>query len=157
MIRLSQRGWNNVIIFTTLILIMLFNFSSDFLNRNVQDKPEISTLIPAGLVITTIEYQNDKIERIGQGWRAKSGKLSHEQLTQLVANWQNAEVELFDDQLNWQSDVKTISVWFAGQVKPITYSFLFFADKTLVKTEQKINQQTYQLVNPDFSQLNIDH
>lgn len=156
MIRLSQRGWNNVIIFTTLILILLFNFSSDFLNRNAEDKAEISTLIPSGWVITTIDYGQDKVERIGQGWRSQSGKLNHEDLTQLVSAWQNAEIELFDSKLNWQSDTQVIEVWFAGQAEPIEYSFLSLADKTLVKIDQKFKQQTYLLISPAFSNLTID-
>lgn len=152
MIRLSQRGWNNVIIFTTLILILLFNFSSDFLNRNAEDKTAIPALIPSDWVITTIDYGQDKIERIGQGWRAQSGKLEHDDLTQLVNAWQNAEIELFDSNLNWQTDTQVIQVWFAGQAEPIEYSFLPLADKTLIKIEQ----QTYLLIHPTFSNLKID-
>ncbi|MDU0353455.1 hypothetical protein RS130_05510 [Paraglaciecola aquimarina] len=152
MIRLSQRGWNNVIIFTTLILILLFNFSSDFLNRGISGSQTVTRLLPQYAVITTIEYVHDRVERIGQGWRTESGTLSNQALSQLVDNWHSAEVELFDSQLNWQTSPQIIKVWFVGQAQPVEYYFLPFADKTLVKFEQ----QTYLLLSPDFSLLNIE-
>ncbi|MGJ8679121.1 hypothetical protein [Paraglaciecola sp.] len=153
MIRLSKRGWNNVIIFTTLILIMLFNFSSDFLNRGTKDTPTVSTLIPEGSVITTIEFHNDLVERIGQGWRAKSGSLTNEQLAELVLAWQKAQVKLIDTSHDGQNDTSSIKVWFAGQAQSVEYSFFLSDDKTIVKFEQDF----YQLISPDPIHLNIEH
>ncbi|WP_158972542.1 hypothetical protein [Paraglaciecola sp. L3A3] len=153
MIRLSQRGWNNVIIFTTLILILLFNFSSDFLNRGLDDTITRTSLIPSDWVVTTIEFEQDTVERIGQGWRSKSGSLNLDDLNLLVSHWQNAQVQLFDSELNWQADSQVVKLWFVGQAEPIEYSFLSFADKTLVKFEQ----QTYMLISPDFTSLLVDN
>lgn len=149
MIRLSQRAWNNVIIVSMLMLIMLFNFSSDFLNGENGEAPALLTLVPNNMTITTMAFEQEKVERIGQGWRATSGRYSNESLANLVEYWTYAEISLFDQGLNWQSPTSTVQLWFAGQAMPIEYQFMQLEDKTLVK----IDQQTYQLISPSYQML----
>ena len=155
MIRLSQRGWNNVIIVSMLMLIMLFNFSSDFLNGGSGEAPSLLTLVPANMTITTMAFEQEKVERIGQGWRATSGKngkkYSNERLASLVEHWVNAEISLFEQNPNWKLPITTVKIWFAGQALPIEYKFMQMADKTLVK----IDQQTYQLISPSYQMLTL--
>ena len=153
MIKLSQRAWNNVIIVSMLMLIMLFNFSSNFLNDGSDKASSLNTLVPANMTITTMEFDQHKVERIGQGWRTASGKYarkySNEELVSLVEHWSNAEISLFEQSHNWQSSTSTAKLWFAGQALPIEYQFMQLADKTLVK----IDQHTYQLVSPSYLML----
>jgi hypothetical protein len=149
MIKLSQRAWNNVIIVSMLILIVLFNFSSNFLNEESDETSSILTLVPANMTITTMQFEQEKVERIGQGWRAASGMYSNERLVSLVESWNKAEVSLFDQDLNGQLSGPLVKVWFAGQALPIDYQFIQLADKTLVKVDQK----TYQLISPRYSML----
>jgi hypothetical protein len=149
MIKLSQRAWNNVIIVSMLILIVLFNFSSNFLNEESDDASSIRTLVPANITITTMQFEQEKVERIGQGWRTASGMYSNERLVSLVESWNKAEVSLFDQDLSGQLSGPLVKVWFAGQALPIDYQFIQLADKTLVKVDQK----TYQLISPRYSML----
>ncbi|WP_293748585.1 hypothetical protein [uncultured Paraglaciecola sp.] len=149
MIKLSQRAWNNVIIVSMLILIVLFNFSSNFLNEESDETSSILTLVPANMTITTMQFEQEKVERIGQGWRAASGMYSNERLVSLVESWNKAEVSLFDQDLSGQLSGPLVKVWFAGQALPIGYQFMQLADKTLVKVDQK----TYQLISPRYSML----
>ena len=149
MIKLSQRAWNNVIIVSMLILIVLFNFSSNFLNEESDETSSILTLVPANMTITTMQFEQEKVERIGQGWRAASGMYSNERLVSLVESWNKAEVSLFDQDLSGQLSGPLVKVWFAGQALPIDYQFIQLADKTLVKVDQK----TYQLICPRYSML----
>jgi hypothetical protein len=155
MIKLSQRAWNNVIIVSMLILIMLFNFSSDFLNDGSDGSSSLLTLVPPNLAITTMVFAQEKVERIGQGWRTTSGKYvrkySNEELASLVEYWMNAKISLFDQSPNWQSPSSTVQLWFAGQALPIEYQFMQLEDKTLVK----IDQQTYQLISPSYQMLTL--
>ena len=150
--KLSQKGWNNVIIFVTLGLILIFNFSGEWLNRNSEPSSEASGLVPAHGVITTMQLPNDKIERIGQGWRASSGKLTHEQINQLIGLWQHAKIKSFADPIRFESSHNRVKIWFAGNTEPVEYIFLELADKVLVK----IDQQTYELLHPNLSQLLIE-
>lgn len=149
MIKLSQRAWNNVIIVSMLILIVLFNFSSNFLNEESDETSSILTLVPANMTITTMQFEQEKVERIGQGWRAASGMYSNERLVSLVESWNKAEVSLFNQDLSGQLSGPLVKVWFAGQALPIDYQFMQLADKTLVKVDQK----TYQLISPRYSML----
>ncbi|MFQ3190808.1 MAG: hypothetical protein ACI936_001943 [Paraglaciecola sp.] len=151
MIKLSQRAWNNVIIVSMLVLIMLFNFSSSFLNDGGDEAPSFITLVPLNMVITTMVFEQDKVERIGQGWRTTSGIYSNEGIASLVEHWVNAEISLFDQRPNWQSPSSTVKLWFAGQALPIEYQFMQLEDKTLVK----IDKQTYQLISPSYKMLNL--
>ena len=149
MIKLSQRAWNNVIIVSMLMLIMLFNFSSDLLNDGGDEASSLLTLVPANMTITTMQFKQGKVERIGQGWRTTSGTYSNEELVSLVGHWNNAEINVFDQSPNWQSSTATVKLWFAGQALPIEYQFMKLADKTLIK----INEQTYQLISPNYRML----
>jgi hypothetical protein len=149
MIKLSQSAWNNVIIFSMLILIMLFNFSSHILNEGSSENLSFPKLVPANMVITTMIFEQEKVERIGQGWRTISGTYSNEKLARLVEHWNNAEIRLFDQGPSWQSANSTIQIWFAGQALPIEYQFIQLGDKTLVK----IGKQTFQLISPSYQML----
>ena len=64
MSKLSQRAWNNVIIVSMLMLIMLFNFSSHLLNNEEDDAPLLLTLVAPNKTITTIAFEQIKVERI---------------------------------------------------------------------------------------------
>ena len=151
MIKLSQRAWNNVIIVSMLILIMLFNFSSHILNDGSGETSSLLTLVPANMIITTMEFEQQKVERIGQGWRTTHGMYGNERLASLVEHWTHAEVSLFEQSPNWQSSTSIVKLWFAGQVLPIEYQFMQLADKTLVK----IDKQTYQLISPSYQMLTL--
>ena len=155
MIKLSQRAWNNVIIVSMLMLIMLFNFSANFLNDGSDETSSLLTLVPANMTITTMEFEQEKIERIGQGWRTTSEaygrKYNNEELASLVENWANAEIDLFDQYSTWQSHTSAVKLWFAGQALPIEYQFMQLTDKTLVK----IDKQTYQLITPSYNMLTL--
>ena len=151
MIRLSQRAWNNVIIVSMLILIMLFNFSSRFLNNESYESPSLLSLVPANMTITTIEFGQGKVERIGQGWRTTSGMYSNKGIARLVEHWNNAEISLFEQGPNWQSPSpsSTVKLWFAGQALPTEYQFMQRVDKTLVIIDKKV----YHLISPNYQTL----
>ncbi|WP_297823573.1 hypothetical protein [uncultured Paraglaciecola sp.] len=155
MIKLSQRAWNNVIIVSMLILIMLFNFSSLFLSDGDSNAPSLLTLVAPNMTITTMAFEQEKVERIGQGWRTTSGKYgrkySNEELVSLVEQWTNANISLFDGNSNGQSPLSTVQLWFAGQALPIDYHFMQLEDKTLVK----INKQIYLLISPSYQMLTL--
>lgn len=155
MIKLSQRAWNNVIIVSMLILIMLFNFSSLFLNDGDSNAPSLHTLVAPNMTITTMAFEQEKVERIGQGWRTTSGKYgtkySNEELVSLVEQWTNAKISLFDGNSNGQSPLSTVQLWFAGQALSTEYHFMQLENKTLVK----IDEQTYQLISPSYQMLTL--
>lgn len=155
MIKLSQRAWNNVIIISMLMLILLFNFSSNFLNGGSDSKPTVRTLVPIGSVITTVEFQQHKIERIGQGWRATFAASDNAMLSRLVDHWHQSEIRLIENDVNISqfelNDKHSVKLWFAGQTLPFEYQFVPMQDKTFVI----IDGSTYQLIRPTLPMLTI--
>jgi hypothetical protein len=77
---------------------MLFNFNSHFLNNGSNEVLNLSSLVPA---ISIMEFDREKVERIGQGWRTTSGVYSNERIASLVGRWGKAEVSLFEQVPNW--------------------------------------------------------
>jgi hypothetical protein len=149
MIRLSQRAWNNVIIVSMLILIVLFNFSSSFLNDGSNKAPSLLSLVPVNMAITTMEFEQEKIERIGQGWRTSSGTYSNQRIVNLVKHWGGAKISLLEQSSDWQAPSLTAKIWFAGHTLPTEYQFVQLAGETLVKIDNKI----YQLISPNYKML----
>lgn len=128
---------------------MLFNFSSSFLNDGSSEAPSLLSLVPANMTITTMEFEREKVERIGQGWRTTSGIYSNQQIVNLVEYWNSAKISLFEQGSNWQAPSSTVKLWFAGQASFTEYQFMQLADKTLVKIDRKI----YQLISPNYQML----
>lgn len=155
MIKLSQRAWNNVIIISMLMLILLFNFSSNFLNGGSDSKPTMRALVPHDKVITTVQFQQHKIERIGQGWRATYTASDNAMLSRLIEHWHQSEIRLIEKDLNVSqlefNDKYKVKLWFAGQTIPVEYQFVPMDDKTLVI----IDKLTYQLIRPTLPMLTL--
>lgn len=94
--KLSRTGWNNVIIFSVMIIILLINATNDRLfpeGENVSD----THLLPEHSVILTlaINFSDNRqliFERIGRAWKMTSQgllvDLSNQQIEQLMLAWQ---------------------------------------------------------------------
>ena len=118
MIRLSRAGWNNVLIFSSLIMIFLFN-GMHLKMFSTEDKPaELQTLLPAEQMILTVDFPNLSIERIGRSWRAvPNSEHSAEQLYTVLEQWQQLQVQSIDvmpDGVAKYPDA-VVSFWFAGE------------------------------------------
>jgi len=113
MLRLSQRGWNNVIIFAMLFMILLFNSSNNLLIGNAEEGLEQS-LLPTGVPIMVVDFAQYKVERIGRGWRS-SPKLSMNevQLGEMIERWQRAKGAKIPGLT--LSNPYVVVIWLAGQ------------------------------------------
>ena len=94
--KLSSTGWNNVIIFSVMIIILLINATNDRLypegesgsDRNIL--PEHSVILT--LVIIFDEHRQLTFERVGRAWQMTSQgllvDLNNQQIEQLMLAWQ---------------------------------------------------------------------
>lgn len=114
MIRLSRKAWNNVIIFTMLLMILLFNTTNNIFTGGDEELSSIS-LLPEEAILMTLQMPKVTLERIGQGWQSSTEtNYSQEQVQGLVARWQTAQMEIFDEDM--PSGMPTIViVWIAGE------------------------------------------
>ncbi|MCJ8271757.1 MAG: hypothetical protein MJK04_20450 [Psychrosphaera sp.] len=97
MIQLSKKGWNNVLIFSMLLMIMVFNG----MHKNLGGREPTDTdvlILPENSLVLTLNIGDIAIERIGQGWRANPAvNMDLAQLTDLMARWKAHKAQ-------WQMD-----------------------------------------------------
>lgn len=150
MARLSQKAWNNVIIFAMLAMILILNISS--FKSDDSDFPV--PIIEEGGLLLSLQIDQYVIERAGQTWRlSSSSPLANEQsleersdaLAMLVDNWQRALVksqyEVTAEAL--QSPDVVVVLWLAGE------------RNGLVLPIKTINQQTYLMFNNEVMLLDF--
>lgn len=88
--RLSTKGWNNVLIFAVLTIIFLFNFSHKLL---LSPKADQTTIIDKQLTIVELHTPDFIIKRVGRGWVSTPEMgLSAQQLASLIDNWQSLKL-----------------------------------------------------------------
>ena len=92
--RLTKRGWNNVLIFATLFMILLFNTTHQ---KFVEGDREIEKLplIPAEAIVQVVDFSGVKLERIGSNWRIQSAVdgINDENPELIVKRWQTVLFE----------------------------------------------------------------
>ena len=149
MVRLSQKAWNNVIIFAMLAMILMLNLSS--FKPDNSDLPQ--PIIEDGGILLSLQIDQDVIERAGQTWRfsasspalASQTQTSSQQLATLVDSWQRALVKSQDDVRAdaLQTPDYVVVLWLAGErngrVVPL----------------KSINGQTYLLLNDEVMLLDF--
>ncbi|MDP5041635.1 MAG: hypothetical protein NWQ26_12305 [Paraglaciecola sp.] len=153
MIKLSRRAWNNVIIFSMLILIFLFNSTSNFLNGGA-DSEQPSHLIPHDAVIASLDFGDVKVERIGQGWRAVGIDVQLHQLVELNQAWLNAKINNAANELSISqaSNSRIVFISVLGQQSPLKFEVFEVNGNTLVLSQQRL----YQLIDTPYNSLIIE-
>ena len=96
--KLSRTGWNNVIIFSVMIIILLINATNDRLFPKGDIRSDKYLLPEHSVILTLVINFNDnrqlKFERIGRAWQLTSQgllvDLSNQQIDQLMSAWQQS-------------------------------------------------------------------
>jgi len=83
--KLSRTGWNNVIIFSVMIFILVINVTNKKLySSDDNQSDEQNTIFAKHAVILSLAVnQQVTIERIGRTWRATPAKISGQALEQM--------------------------------------------------------------------------
>nr|WP_136252787.1 hypothetical protein [Ningiella ruwaisensis] len=177
--KLSQKAWNNVLIFSMLILIVVLNYDSLFSDRG----DEVIPLVPEGAFVTSMQINQLTFERIGSGWRvsapseedlaglqmyqqsqARNGEpftgesLNGESMSptdiinNIVSQWQTASMRITDNTLDSKLSANPqyiVSLNLAGENQTRVYGLL-----TANNTEYVIYQgELYLLDFPNVNQL----
>lgn len=92
--RLTKRGWNNVLIFATLFMIVLFNSTHQKFVAGDEDSEKLP-LVSADAIIQVVDYSGIKFERIGSNWRIQSAIETEQNAEpeQMVNFWQTLMFE----------------------------------------------------------------
>ncbi|WP_199610738.1 hypothetical protein [Flocculibacter collagenilyticus] len=157
MIRLSKKGWNNVLIFSMLAMIMLFNGMHKKIMESSQ-LGKVTAVLPADSFILKLEYPGYAVERIGQSWRLTNvtqpptatqlALLNEAQFSQLAHNWRTLQAELVqtnDEEDATESTViaelseqpNLVIIWLAGQVQGAVYALYSHGDFVYLHDQQQ--------------------
>jgi hypothetical protein len=155
MARLSQKAWNNVIIFAMLAMIFALNIG----NFQSDDADQPFPIIEEGAVLLSLHIDQDIIERAGKAWRLKMGSPSlsesapaPDQLAALIDNWTKALVKrqkmVKKDAFSTPDHV--IVLWLAGErngrvistIEREQQTYILFNDEVLLLDFPTIQQLT---------------
>lgn len=135
MLRLSKRAWNNVLIVSMLVMILLFNSTNNILNGDNYEA-SIVPLIPEDGILMTLEIGDIKVERIGRGWRANTTPVIPEvDLATLVQTWTQAQMISYE--LPSEDQPFVVIAWLAGAPEGLVFQLYPAAQGTLVKFQQQ--------------------
>jgi len=152
--RLSQKAWNNVLIFSMLILIVIFNYDKLFPSecRGAQ------AIIADGEFILSMQINQLSFERIGTGWRVSAPSLDDipemksEDIDVLVNQWQRTLVRPTANTLPAEitdSPQHIVSIWVAGKKNAKVLGLFQFENTAYVIYEGEL----YLLDFPNMNQL----
>lgn len=146
--RLSKRGWNNVLIFACLGMIIIFNLMSGKINDNAEGS--IVTVLPEQSMILTLEYPNVSVERLGTSWRINpSNLLASDSVEHIINAWLTltGEVSLAtSEEVGYR-----VTLWLAGDEFPTK---LWIQPNAMLITDI-ISQKTWKVSTTQLQQLTI--
>jgi len=144
--KLSKRGWNNVLIFACMGMIIIFNLMSGKINDNAEGS--VVTILPEQSMILTLEYPNVVIERLGTSWRVNpSDTLTADNVEKAINTWLSltGEVSLVaSEEIGYR-----VTLWLAGDEHP---KKLWIQPKAMLITDI-ISQKTWKVSADKLSGL----
>lgn len=147
-IRLSKKGWNNVLIFSCMFMIILFNYTSNMFSGN--SKPiEQRPLIANATLMQAIDFSGIELQRVGTGWRVLSqiATAKIEQPEQFVATWSQQPLEsLASEPILLEGVISLpVVVWIAGKSEGQVYQFMIDHQQQSVYVLDQTAQQWFML------------
>ena len=126
-IRLSKKGWNNVLIFASMFMILLFNYSHKMMTGDQTVEP-IQTLLPQGTLIQSVDFNGIKLERVGASWRILTD-ISEPDMADAkhyLDTWQQQPFQtLTSAPLMLETAMSLpVVIWVAGQTNGWVYEFV---------------------------------
>jgi len=145
---LSKRGWNNVLIFACLGMIIIFNLMSEKVIENAEG--DIVNIVPDQSMILTLQYPDVSIERLGTSWRmTPNDVLTSKELEQLISVWLNLKGEISltsSDEAGYR-----VTLWLAGQEHPM--KLWIQPDNNLIT--DVLRQKTWKVNATQLSEITI--
>ena len=144
--KLSKTAWNNVIIFSVMIIILLINGTNERLfpeDNNTNDE----LVLPKHSVVLTLSIvlPNDAsilFERIAKAWKMTSQgillDLTNQQIEQMMLTWQKSSglVQAADIVVDGQAGVQ-VEISLAGVEQEQKFTLYRLTDQLLVYNQQK--------------------
>jgi hypothetical protein len=132
-IKLSRAGWNNVIIFSVMLFILLINVSNKKLFKTTDQATTMTEQAVLGehAVILSLTINNKlTIERQGVNWQAKPQLISGQALDQMMLSWQQFRATQIKPiaELQTLKPNQQVKVILASNATTITQLWVYFTD-----------------------------
>lgn len=144
--KLSKTAWNNVIILSVMVIILLINTTNERLfpeDSNVNDQlllPEHSVVLTLSIILSN--GRKIIFERIGRAWKMTSQgvllDLTNQQIEQVMFAWQQSSglVQAGEVVIDGQEGVE-VKVSLAGVEQEQAFTLYSLTDQLLVYNHQK--------------------
>ncbi|WP_017443759.1 hypothetical protein [Gayadomonas joobiniege] len=116
---MTRRGWNNVLIFSTLIMIFLFN---GLHHKLFSSEADVEVILPPNQHLYSIDFPGVSVQKMSDGqWQMMTAQdiyWSSKRIEQLVHQWQQLKAEILTDPPTFKGYPEaTVSFWFSNQQK----------------------------------------
>lgn len=154
MIKLSQRNWNNVLIFVVLTLMF---FLYGIPQRLLQSTPSSYRLIPEDSQLLMVSFGQQRLTQAGTQWRLQPQMVTNGDdravdAEQLALAWQYTELlEAKTSSLQGKAPIAQASVQVVGQFEPMIW--LLYPTDTGYLVQQAGKTSLFQLTNEQATQL----
>lgn len=124
-VRLSRRGWNNVIIIAVVVLIAVIQFPELLRQRQTQEAGSdaaVASLLPASAEVTRLVLPTHALSQAATGeWESEPPMAD---ARQLVAHWQALSGTRVDEAVMTQlkpqlGKPRTVEIWLASVQEPV--------------------------------------
>ena len=140
--KLSKTGWNNVIIFSVMAIIVLINTTNDKLFPKEDNNKAEQLILPSHAVILSLSIshsENKKVllERVGRSWQITATGLTFEktenQIEQMMFSWQQNVGLVQASEIIIDSDSSfVVNIALAGESEMRTFILYTLSDQLLI-------------------------
>ncbi len=150
--RLGRKGWNNVIIFSMLIMIFFLNgWHKQFLSG--EQEPTLQAVLPTQSFVLTLSFVDQKIERIGISWRTTAIKKdvpvfwqpSEQQLQELVNIWQGIQLPVVNESVVFNPNAPLFVATFELAGESLPWVYLLYKGNNQYYLLEKSTQRVFAL------------
>ncbi|MFM2481336.1 hypothetical protein [Celerinatantimonas sp. YJH-8] len=152
--RLGRRGWNNVLIFVALAMILLFKLTGERLNRSpssdekaaqqVIENASEATLLPPNVVVLELDLPGRVIQRVGTAWQS-TPPAGRPVVT--VDAWLHIVLPIWKKALGGTVQGDVIRVFVARSSEPLELTLFHVNDQYFISNWQgqllKLDQSSY--------------
>lgn len=148
MMKLSKRGWNNVLIFAVLILMF---FLYDIPGQLQKQEPPLYSFVAENTELLSVEFDHFRLVKTAGQWQFQPAITVSSDAAQLAMAWQHTKLQPFEpEQQISLTPVSQAVVLSAGQHEPVQWLLFSYQQSFMV---QQVGQPLFFLISSQQAQL----
>ncbi len=151
--KMSRRGWNNIIIFAVASMILIFKYVELHNQEASSEQAEIGQLLPQGATVLRLELPELVIERVGTEWRSKP---LIERPLAVIDAWLHINLNPWQNAIGGAASSDTVVVYLANSAAPIELTLFSLGEQHWINNWQgqllQVDADSYQALFPEVPQ-----